>query len=491
MPTSSQVWSMRASEIAQGVRVGTLSATEVVEQTLARIAALDPALNAFCTVDGDNARAVAGSIDDRVKAGEPVGALAGVPVAVKDLIFTKGLRTTAGSYAYLDFVPEDDDVSVARLRAADAVIVGKTNVPELGYAGGGTNPVFGPTRNPWNPALTSGGSSAGSAAAVAARLCPIALGSDAAGSIRLPAAFCGVFGFKPSMGRVPLFPGCRDESFPGLSSFESLEHIGPISVDVEDAALLLAVIAGADPRDRHSLPTPPVDWLDDLDASCAGLRVAFSRDFGYAEVDPEIERVVAGAMGAFESELGATVDEVAVGWDNPFASFWALIAADTDLPALATLADELGDRMSPHIRGMIDYKWTVEDFVQAARMRKNVTNHMARLLSRYDVLVSPAAAVLPFDADRLDPESPSDWTPFALPPNLTGQPAAAVPCGFTATGLPVGLQIAGRHLDDRRVLQVAAALQRAYGWTDQLPPLARDDSSPHPQRLDVSAHVDQ
>ena len=235
---------MDAVSLAKNIRNKTLSPVEVVEAVLDRMDQLEPTLHAFCTPTPELARETARHIEQSIMAGNEVGPLAGVPVGIKDLVCTAGIRTTSGSIAYKDFVPEEDDVVVERLKNAGAVILGKTNVPEFGYSGTGHNPIFETTRNPWNTGLTPGGSSAGSGAAVAAGMGPFAIGSDGGGSIRIPAAHSGVYGIKASMGRVPLYPGSRDERYPGVSGWEGLEHIGPLSRTVADSALMLSVIVG-------------------------------------------------------------------------------------------------------------------------------------------------------------------------------------------------------------------------------------------------------
>src|SRR5215470_9181171 len=246
---ANEICRMDAVTLADKVRTKQLSPTEVTEAVLARMEKLNPVLGAFCTPSPDVARAQAKAIEADIMAGKSVGPLAGVPVGIKDLVYTKGIKTTSGSIIYKDFVPDEDDVVVERLKAAGAVILGKTNVPEFGYSGASYNMIFPATRNPWNVERTSGGSSAGSGAAVASGMGPFAIGSDGGGSIRIPAAFCGLYGLKASMGRVPLYPGARDERYPGVSGWESIEHIGPVSRTVADAALMLSVIAGPDDRD--------------------------------------------------------------------------------------------------------------------------------------------------------------------------------------------------------------------------------------------------
>lgn len=469
---------MDAAGIARAVRAKELSPVEVVEAALARMEALEPRLHAFCTPTPDLARAQAEAVEAAVMAGEEVGPLAGVPVGVKDLICTAGVRTVSGSPAYEDFVPDEDDVVVERLKRAGAVILGKTNVPEFGYSGVGHNPVFETTRNPWDTDLTPGGSSAGSGAAVASGMCPLALGSDGGGSIRIPAAHSGVYGMKASMGRVPLYPGCRDERYPGVSSWESLEHIGPMTRTVADAALMLSVIAGPDDRDRHSLPRADFDWLAAPSGGVEGLRVAYSPDWGYAAVDPEVRRVVGEAVAVFERDLGCAVEVAHPGFGDSLDAFWALVAMESDLRGMRAMAAEHGGRMSPHLVAFLARAWTAEDFTDANIRRKEVVNKMWRFMRGYDILLTPTLAVPPFAVHVQGPEkiegrmvAPSEWLAFTFPLNMTGQPAASVPAGMTADGLPVGLQIIGPHLGDQVVLRASAAFERARPWRDRKPPV--------------------
>ena len=310
MGGANEICRMDALTLAKRIRAKELSPSEVIEAVLARMEALEPHLHAFCTPTPDLARQEAKRIEKALLANEEVGPLAGVPVGIKDLVCTAGVRTVSGSFAYKDFVPDEDDVVVERLKDAGAIIIGKTNVPEFGYSAVGHNPVFETTRNPWNLEYTSGGSSAGSGAAVAAGMGPFAIGSDGGGSVRIPAAHCGLFGMKASMGRVPLYPGTKDERYPGVSSWESLEHIGPLSRTVADGALMLSVIgSGPDARDRHSLPKPDFDWVTCCQGGLKGLRVAYSADWGYAPVDPEVRRAVGEAVKVFERDLGCEVEE--------------------------------------------------------------------------------------------------------------------------------------------------------------------------------------
>jgi aspartyl-tRNA(Asn)/glutamyl-tRNA(Gln) amidotransferase subunit A len=332
-----EICRMSATELVARISAKALSPVEVTDAVLDRMDRLNPVLHAFCEPTHDLARATAVEVGERIARGEQVGPLAGVPIGIKDLILTKGIRTEMGSPIYRDFVPDEDDVVVERVKAADAVILGKTTTYEFGYGGVGHNPVSPAARNPWNTAMTPGGSSSGSGVAVAAGIGPLALGTDGGGSVRNPAAHCGIYGFKASMGRVPMYPGARDERYPGASSWEGLAHIGPLTRTVADAALLMSVVAGPDPRDRLSLPAGDVDWSSAPEGEIGGLRVAFSPDWGYMAVDPAVREITARAAAVFERDLGCTVEQAHPGWDNPFDSFWALVMAATDLAGMRAL----------------------------------------------------------------------------------------------------------------------------------------------------------
>ncbi|WP_432519136.1 amidase [Kineococcus sp. SYSU DK006] len=469
------------------VREGSISAAEVTEAALAQVQALDGTLHAFVELTADAARQQAAAVDAAIARGEQVGPLAGVPLAVKDLIATRGVRNRNGSPAYLHFVPEEDDIVVERVRAAGAVLLGQTTVPEFGYSAVGHSPVSPTARNPWNPQLTPGGSSAGSAIAVATGMAPLAFGSDGGGSIRIPAAHCGIYGMKASMGRVPLYPGTRDERYPGISSWESLEHVGPLTRTVADAALMLSVIAGPDPRDRHSIPCTDVDWItaasdgQTSDArvtdGVAGLRIAYSPDLGHLAVDPQVRAVVERAVGIFE-DLGAHVEQASPDLGDLGDAFWTMVASESDLRGMRALADQHPD-MSPHLLALLRRPWSAEDFTDALITRKRVVNRMWRFMAGYDLLLTPTLAVAPFGLGvqgptQIDGRQVPDnaWLGFVNPMNMTGQPAASIPAGFTDDGLPVGLQIVGRHLADASVLRASAAFEAAAPWAQHWPTLA-------------------
>jgi aspartyl-tRNA(Asn)/glutamyl-tRNA(Gln) amidotransferase subunit A len=482
MSSENEICSMDAVTLAALIRSKKLSAVEVTDAVLARMEKLEPILHAFCTPTPEIAREAAKGIEKRIMAGEEVGPLAGVPWGCKDLICTAGIKTASGSFAYADFVPDEDDVVVERMRNAGAVILGKTNVPEFGYSGVGHNPVFPTTRNPWNTDLTPGGSSAGSGAAVASGVGPVSLGSDGGGSVRIPSSFCGLYGLKASMGRVPLYPGVKDERYPGVSSWESLEHIGPMSRTVADSALLMSVIAGPDDRDNRSLPRQEgFDWMASLKGDLKGLRVAYSPNLGYAAVDKRVRDIVDKAVRVFERDLGCIVEEANPDWENPFQAFWATVARESDLKGMRKMEKKLGDQMTPHLRDFLKTEWTAEQFTDALVARKALNNKMWRFMRKYDLLLTPTLAVPPFEVGIQGPTTidgrkvdPTEWLHFTYPLNFTGQPAASIPAGWTDDGLPIGLQIVGRHLDDAMVLRASACFEAAQPWKDRWPPMLKN-----------------
>ena len=486
MGESDQICQMDTTTLARHIAAKELSPVEAVDAVLERLDRLDPTLHMFTTVTPDQAREDAKRIEADIAAGREVGPLAGVPTGVKDLIYTKGIRTASGSYAYADFVPDEDDVVVERIKAAGAIVIGKTQVPEFGYSGTGQTPLAEPTRNPWNPERTSGGSSAGSGAAVATGVGPFSLGSDGGGSVRIPASFCGVYGIKPTMGRVPLYPGTKDDRYPGVSSWESLEHIGPLTRTVADAALVLSVVAGYDDRDRLSIRSDDVDWLRAVDGDLRGLRVAYSPDLGYAAVDPAVRAVVDRAATVFERDLGCTVERADPGWEDPYEALLPLILCESDLAGMRRMADELGDRMSPASgRGAarrLDRRAAHQrrGAAQGGLQRGLAVLPLLRPAAHPDagraaVRARPAGATATIDGREVDGFY---WLSFTFPFNFTGQPAATVPAGFTEDGLPVGLQIVGRRMDDALVLRASAAFEAAAPWRDRWPPIIAETAAP-------------
>lgn len=479
MPTAQEICWLPIAELAPLIRRRELSPVELAEALLGRIEALNGRLNAICTMDADRVRAAARRAEDALARGDEVGPLHGVPIAVKDLIFTNDHVTTGGSTFYRDFVPDEDDVTVERLRQAGAIILGKTNVPEFGYGISSQNPVFGSTRNPWNADRTPGGSSGGSAAAVASGMCPGALGSDGGGSIRVPASFCGLYGLKASFGRIPLYPGCRDTRYPGFSGWESLEHIGPLTRTVQDAAIMFDVLAGPDPRDRFSLPREarPFAELDEPDV--AGLRIAWTTDFGgYARCDEDVRLAVEGAARTFEA-FGAQVDNATPFSENPIGAFQTIVALDFDVVAMRQFTANHPGAINDRIAALIAREWTFEEAASANARRRDLYNELWRFFERYDLLLTPATPVAAHDVNLPGPASiggipvPGGGSAFSFTHafNMTGSPAASIPCGWTEDGLPIGLQIVGNHLDDRLVLRASRAFELASPWSDRRPAL--------------------
>jgi aspartyl-tRNA(Asn)/glutamyl-tRNA(Gln) amidotransferase subunit A len=445
-----------AVELGELYRNRTLSPVDVTQALFHWLDAREPKINALCVVDRDGATAAARASERRWLRGEPAGALDGVPVTIKDLILMRGFPTLRGS-RLVDPVPDTDDApATARVREAGAVILGKTTTPEFGWKALGDSPLTGITRNPWDLSRTPGGSSAGAAAACAAGIGPLHLGSDGAGSIRIPAAFTGVFGLKPSFGRVPAHP---------LSPMGLLAHLGPIARTVADAALMLSVIARADHRDPYALPPENKNYLDKLEEGVRGWRIAYSPTLGYAKLDPEIATAAAEAARRFE-DLGAIVEEVGAIFPSPRDALFTLWAA-----GLAKLLAGFPDRRSEPIDpGLIataaaGERISAVDYLAADLVRTTLGRQMAEFHRNYDLLLTPTMPIpaLPVGQDLNDPATERhwiDWSPFSYPFNMTRQPAASISCGITKAGLPIGLQIIGPLYADDRVLRAARAFEQ-------------------------------
>jgi Asp-tRNA(Asn)/Glu-tRNA(Gln) amidotransferase A subunit family amidase len=465
-----------ASELAAATRRRQLSPVEVIDGLLARIERINPLLNAYCLVRGDEAREEAARAERAIASGHEVGPLHGVPVSIKDVTPTRGIRTTYGSRAFADHVPDEDAVLVARLRAAGAIVVGKTTTPEFGNKGVTDGPLLGRTNNPWSLAHTAGGSSGGAAAAVAAGLGPLADGSDGAGSIRIPASCCGVVGLKPSFGRVPVYP---------RNGYESISHHGAIARTVADAALMLAVIAGPDARDPYGSPAGSQDFRAAVEApSVAGWRVAFSEDLGLGPVEPEVAGIARGAAETLRA-IGAEVEErtpETADPRDPMAIIWQVslgsIARERVLPVVGR------EGMDPHLREMMDAAdgiSAVEHYRATQFFRQGFYSAMRRFFDEYRLLVTPTLAVAPFvhpDGGRPGPDrvlgrpiNPFLGWLLTYHANLTGQPAISIPYGFTDEGLPVGVQIIGRPGADADVLCAGAALEAARNLPSRRPDL--------------------
>jgi aspartyl-tRNA(Asn)/glutamyl-tRNA(Gln) amidotransferase subunit A len=467
--TSSDLAFTPATELAALIRARKLSPVELTRVVLDRIERLNPIVNAFCTITPDVALAAAREAEQAVMRGELRGPLHGVPFSIKDLHYTKGIRTMSGSFVFEHRVPDVDPPVVCRLKEAGGVLLGKTTTPEFGWKGLGDCPVTGITRNPWNIGMTTGGSSAGAGAAAAAGLGPIHQGSDGAGSIRIPSGFCGIFGLKPSYGRVPMWP---------ISNNDYASHVGPMTRTVTDAALMLSIMAGPDDWDRTSLEATPGDYVGKLDAGITGLRVAFSPDLGGITVDAEVAALVRDAVRAFD-ELGCVVEEVKPSFADSHDLIRCLWSAH-EAGNYAQYLREWRDRMDPGLVACIEdgLQYSMVEYVEARGQKLAYWDTVRPLFEKFDLLLTPTLSVAAFPVGRLNPEHwPQHawdwigWASFSYPFNFTGQPAASVPAGFTPAGLPVGLQIVGRRFADLTVLQAAAAFEAARPWARRHPSL--------------------
>src|SRR5713226_4178021 len=451
-----------ATKLAALIRSKKLSPVELTRTVLERVERLNPRLNAFCTVTADSAMKTAREAEQAVMKKRKLGPIHGIPFSVKDLSFTAGVKTMGGSHIFADRVPEHDAPFVRRLKEAGGILIGKTTTPEFGWKALSGCPLTGDTRNPWNLGFNTGGSSAGAGAAAAAGLGPLHQGSDGAGSIRVPSALCGIYGFKPTYGRVPMWP---------TSNTDSASHTGPMTRTVAHAALMMSVMAGPDDWDRTSIDGPVPDSVGKLKDGIKDLRVAWSPNLDRLTVDPEVATVVEQAVSAFQS-LGCAVEEVKTGFgetDEIIRCMWNTHLAGNNGQYLK----EWRDRMDPGLVASIEdgLRYSAADYV-AMRGRKLAWWDTVRpLFEKYDLLLTPTVSVAAFPVGRINPEHWSQhpwywlgWAGFSYPFNFTGQPAATCPCGFTPSGMPVGLQIVGRRFADLTVLQASAAFEAARPW---------------------------
>lgn len=454
---------MPARAMAAAIAAKTLSPVEVTEAVLARIGRLEPAHNAFAHVDAEGARAAARAAEAAVMAGTPLGALHGVPITIKDIMPVAGMPFGRGSRIFDGYVPPEDSPLVTRLREAGAVILGKTTISEFGWSAVSRSPATGITHNPWKQGYNAGASSAGAAVAAALGFGPLHVGSDGAGSVRLPAHFCGVVGLKPSFGRIPYLP---------IGNNDYMSHIGPLTRTVDDNALFLGVMAGLHRWEHTTLDSV----LDVSPAALAGgvrgLRVAFSPDLGVARVDPEVAALVADAARAFEA-MGAHVEQVTPAWaaDGPelIRTLWAAHMS-LHAPYLAQWAERMDPGLVACIRSASGL--SAQQYVTTRARKYAYTAACHRWFDDWDLLLTPSASCAAFPAEGLmPPDWPqhewdwiTSWAEFSYPFDMTHNPAISVPAGFTAAGLPVGLQIVGRRLDDTGVLRAAKAYEAVRPW---------------------------
>ena len=455
---------------AELIRTKRLSPVEYLQELLQRIERLEPRINAFVHLDAGPAMEAAKRAEAALMRGDRIGRLHGVPVTIKDLADTKSMPTQHGTKIFAGHRPTEDTPFVPRLQEAGAIILGKTATSEFGWTGVSRSPLTGITHNPWKHGYNAGASSAGAGAGAAAGFGPLHQGSDGAGSIWMPAHFCGVFGLKPSFGRIPYYP---------VSTGDLTSHNGPLTRTVADGALMMEVMSGPHPLDHTTLEAWPADYLRRLHEGIKGKRIAFSPDLGHARVDPDVAALVQAAARRF-TELGAHVEEVPTSWAAPgpelIRFFWAAHLTRLQ-PHLAKWEAQMDPGLVACIKAGEDYK--VSEY-QAMRERKvTYVSAIHRWFQDWDFLLTPSVSVAAFPAEHLMPSHwPQhdwdwvSWAEFSYPFNMSWNPAASVPCGFTADGLPVGLQIVGRRFDDLGVLQAAAAFEQAQPWGDKRPSIA-------------------
>lgn len=467
-----------AVDLANMIKNQEISSQEITEIIIERIEKYNPIVNAYCTPTFDLARKSAKLTDDKVKKGEKLGLIQGIPTSIKDLTDTAGIRTTMGSKIFEHNIPVQDDLIVKRLKNAGMVMLGKTNTPEFGHKGTTDNAIFGETKNPWNLNRTTGGSSGGAGAATALGLCFLAQGSDGGGSIRTPSSFCGLYGIKPSFGRIP------QTSMLTMGNFGTLTQKGPLVRYVRDAALMLDVMVGADDIDRYSLPNPEpgFSFLKGLDEKLGKLKVGFSIDLGgYVKaIDPEVENTVLDSVHKFE-KLGWSVEKSDIeikDADRVHGIMWVTGLAQY----LSPYVEEWRDKLDPNLERMLGYTATItpEYMTWAQVQREVIYKEVSRHFKTFDILVVPTLAVPAFELGKtqvniINGIDVSDdlvaWMPYTAIFNLTGHPAASIPCGWTKDGLPIGMMIVGKRYQDLAVLQVSQEFENISPWQDKRPSL--------------------
>ncbi len=461
-----------ARQILDAFAGGDVSPVEAAEACLARVRQANPAVHAYSQIREDITMAEARAAEQRYRKGEAHGLVDGVPVAVKDIFVAEGWPNLKGSKLVDANVPaQADSPAVAALKRHGMTTVGRTTTPEFGWKGITDSPLEGPTGNPWDPSKTAGGSSGGSASAVVLGMGPLALGTDAGGSIRIPAAFSGLVGHKPTQGLCPMWPP---------SAFYPLAHVGPMTWTVEDTALLMDVLTETDARDA-TLPANQVSFSKAIHGGIDGLKIAFSPDFGYIDVDPEIADSVKRAVTVLE-QLGAHVDEAHYGFNDPLEAFNIMFYGGA-ANAMRSIGAQDRRQMDPGLAQVAAWaeKLSLLDYLGAANVRADLIEHTSLFHTDYDLLVSPTLPIPAFTKGQEVPDGwPHErwptWTPFTYPFNMTGQPSVSVPCGFTSDGLPIGLQITGARHNDALVLRAAQAYQHAAPLTHRRPDWIEDKS---------------
>ena len=461
---------MSAWEMKEKIANQELTSLEITETIIERIEKINPIINAYCTPTFDLAREMAEKADERVKKKGKLPLLNGIPTSIKDLVPVKGVRTTYGSRIYEHNIPEEDALVVTRLKDAGCVIMGKTNTPEFGYKGVTDNLIFGVTPNPWNLEKTAGGSSGGAAASVVCGMGPLAQGSDGGGSIRHPACFCGAYGLKPSFGRVAIYPRT-------FHSGQTLSVIGPIVRYVSDAALMLDAMKGPFEGDKHSLPEDNIKYSDHINEKPDKLKIGYTTDLGYAKViDNEVEKAFTKSVHKFES-FGWEVEEAKFKEFDPsiaFSTMWLIMFGYELKPYLEEWKGKIEPGLELWVKAGLQYP--ASSLPNAMSIRSQFYQSIFEDFKDYDILLTPSTAVPAFRSDKPYPSqinginvSPTAWQAFTFPFNLTGHPAATIPCGWTKNNLPIGLQIVGKRFQELLILQVSKAFEEIAPWQDKRP----------------------
>jgi aspartyl-tRNA(Asn)/glutamyl-tRNA(Gln) amidotransferase subunit A len=462
---------MSAYDLREKIQTQELPSSEITETLIERIQKINPIINAYCIPTFELAREMAQKADERVKKGEKPPLLNGIPTSIKDLMQISGIKTTFGCKFYENFISENDEIAVKRLRDAGAVFLGKTNTPAFGHVAVTYNLIFGPTLNPWNLERTSGGSSGGAGAATASGLGYLALGSDGGGSIRIPSCFCGIFGLKTSFGRIP-------RNLHGTIGWATLDHYGPIVRYVKDAALMLDALKGPDESDRFTLPQTNISYLEKIEDFPKKLKIGYSIGLGFVKaIDPEVEKNVLNAAQRFE-ECGWTVEEAKVKIKKPELAFNTFVTSGFgyDLQSFLKEKEKLDGTLVKMIEAGLSY--SAMDIKRAESQREEIYEVVSDHFKKFDILITPSTAVPAFGLGMMYPPtiagkgvSPVAWMSYTYPFNMTGNPAASIPCGWSNEGLPIGMQIIGNRFDDLTVLQVSKVFEDLQPWQGKRPNL--------------------
>jgi len=463
---------MSACELAEKIKKQEISSQETTEIIIERIKKINPLINAYCTPTFDLALQMAKKADDNIKRNQKLGLIHGVPLSIKDETETKDIRTTFGCCIFEKNIPKKDEPVVERLKNAGGIVLGKTNTPSFGYKAVTDNLMFGATKNPWNLERTSGGSSGGAAAAIASGLGPLAIGSDGGGSIRIPSSFCGVYGFKPTYGRIP-------HNTMKLSGYlGTLVHKGPIVRYVKDAALMLDVLVGEDDSDRYSLPKPNFSFLKELEKEPKKLKIGYTYDFGYTKaIDPQVKNMFLDAVQKFES-LNWQIEKVKLNVKKA-ASIMEIFWYSGFAYSLGPFLKQWQAKLEPDLVDIIKqgYKYSTLDIKLAEVQREQIYEAICRQFKKYDLLITPTLACTAFELGKNNPDiidgievSPVEWL-YTYPFNLSGHPAASIPCGRSKEGLPVGMQIVGTRFDELTILRASKIFEDISPWQHLRPNL--------------------